>query len=360
MAHVMAKQPIDTNLSTNELSAPSDPLVLSVGQRLKQRRQQKGITIKQVSETLKIRTTHLQDLENDSLGDHDDDVNFVYQIGFVRNYAQILNLNDTDLVQQYRTQHRDKATNNALATPLTAASTRRVPKIFLSVMALIAVYGSHHAYTHPHVWMGWMAQTKQTLASLPKQSEPAAPTLLPLEKTDKNTEINTHAIDTNTIDTNSLANKAFDIFTEDSTELNTQTKSTLNIQNTPNTESPATQAPLPNTIPDSTTMDLSLPSQPAPSIPTAATIKTLSLQTIEPTWAQLKDQKGSVIWQKTLTTGYTCDLPCNQGCALTLGNAGGVMLCVNGKNTKPLGKSGDVIHRLTLDEASLTTYTNID
>ena len=61
---------------------------------------------------------------------------------------------------------------------------------------------------------------------------------------------------------------------------------------------------------------------------------------------------GILAFNDTLQTDSTRSFTANQEFSLIIGNAGGVMLRINGHDTKPLGKTGEVV-RLTIDENSL-------
>ena len=64
--------------------------------------------------------------------------------------------------------------------------------------------------------------------------------------------------------------------------------------------------------------------------------------------------RGSVI-EELIPAGATRQWTSDQRFVLTIGNAGGISLELNGRSLAPLGRSGVVVHRLVLPEGAQGT-----
>ncbi len=72
---------------------------MEIGNKLRETRLAKGLTLQDVEEATKIRVKYIDALEKDQF---DLLPGKVYVIAFLRNYARFLEINDDDLVQQYK------------------------------------------------------------------------------------------------------------------------------------------------------------------------------------------------------------------------------------------------------------------
>jgi hypothetical protein len=73
----------------------------------------------------------------------------------------------------------------------------------------------------------------------------------------------------------------------------------------------------------------------------------LRVQAREPTWIQVTID-GHLAKDLLLQPGQTAEWSAQTGFTVTLGNAGGVALTLNGHDLPALGKSGQVIRNLRL------------
>ena len=75
----------------------------SVGQRLRQARKKKQITLEAAEQLTKVKLKYLRALEEDH---YDQLPTEVYTLGFLRCYGEVLNLNTRKLLTQYQSEHR--------------------------------------------------------------------------------------------------------------------------------------------------------------------------------------------------------------------------------------------------------------
>ncbi len=85
--------------------------------------------------------------------------------------------------------------------------------------------------------------------------------------------------------------------------------------------------------------------------PAAARGITLTLEFSEDSWAKV-DADGKTILNGMVRRGETRRLLAHEGFRLTLGNAGGVRVSVDGRALEPLGVAGEVVRDLPLPAAS--------
>jgi transcriptional regulator with XRE-family HTH domain len=116
---------------------------VSAGQRLgdvlRQRRESKGITLEQAAEDTRIREKFLAALET---GDHHALPGAVYTKGFLRNYAEYLDLDSADLVALYtgeRSATPEPPRRYAPMKPVMRGGMYISPTIFVPVIVLAAV-----------------------------------------------------------------------------------------------------------------------------------------------------------------------------------------------------------------------------
>lgn len=72
---------------------------MGVGERLKEAREKKGLTLEAIEEETKIRKTYLEALENENFSVLPPKV---YAVGFLRRYAKTLGLDEEELVREFK------------------------------------------------------------------------------------------------------------------------------------------------------------------------------------------------------------------------------------------------------------------
>jgi len=78
--------------------------MIRVGQKLKEKRLEKGLTLEEVSQNTKIRTNFLFSIEK---GDYLKLPSVAYAQGFVRNYARYLGLNESQMMALFRREFNE-------------------------------------------------------------------------------------------------------------------------------------------------------------------------------------------------------------------------------------------------------------
>jgi hypothetical protein len=76
----------------------------------------------------------------------------------------------------------------------------------------------------------------------------------------------------------------------------------------------------------------------------------LLIKAVEPTWIRVQPDEGRAT-EELLPAGASREWSAERRFLVTIGNAGGVELALNGKVLPPLGPKGTVIQRLELPQA---------
>jgi cytoskeletal protein RodZ len=111
---------------------------------------------------------------------------------------------------------------------------------------------------------------------------------------------------------------------------------------------PEAKAPKPAASVPSQPISLTPPPPETPVAPSVAapTQSRLVARTTEPTWVRI--QTDARVVEELLPAGATREWVSDRRFVLTIGNAGGIRLELNGRLLPPLGDRGAVIHRLVL------------
>ncbi|HYC01664.1 MAG TPA: RodZ domain-containing protein [Azospirillaceae bacterium] len=78
------------------------------------------------------------------------------------------------------------------------------------------------------------------------------------------------------------------------------------------------------------------------------------IRAVEDSWVEVRDGKGTNWALRTLRAGDTFRAPAVQGLTLNTGNAGGIVVSVDGKDLPALGNKGQVVRNVQLDPERLT------
>lgn len=276
----------------------------NLGERFRQAREAKGLSLRQVEEATRIRREFLQALEEERSAELPDDV---YARGLVKNYATFLGLDPAEMVAAYR---RIAATGVSLLPspsamlnePLLSHIPRRRTGRWVGILFLVIAL----------IIGGWIAYSRFYLG--------AAPWRLPLSQRGE------APMPTLPIPTQGIATP---------------------LPPTP-TEAPSpTFTPLPTTAP-TLTLTPSVTTTPRPTemlSPTPASAQEgIIVEAIAEatTWIAVQVD-GQPAFTGTLRPGQTTQWVAQTSLSMRIGNAGGLRLRVNGVEVPPLGASGQVV-----------------
>lgn len=272
-----------------------------VGTMLRKTREAYGKSLPDVERVLRIRECQLAAIE---AGDISKLPGRVYAIGFVRTYAEYLGLDGGESVRLFKAQYMDAQPRETLEFAIPASDTK-IPSVWLAVF-LVVVLTAGSVY-----WMQTQQSDRSIVDDIP-----------PLES---NVEAQAPETEEATV--------------EAVEQVYGPSPQPIEAVAAPVDGGAAVIAPAPALVAD---------------VPVAEQ-NGLILKLIENSWVEIKDAQGKIIVSTVLKTGDQYFVPDNPGLTMSLGNAGGIEIVMNGRIMKPLGKTGDIRRDIPLDTDYLKT-----
>lgn len=268
-----------------------------VGGDLRLARERLGWTLPSVAAQLRIRLPFLEAIEEGRLGDLPGNA---YAVGFLRTYAGAVGLDPDEIARRFRAEAADVNRKTELSFPAPVPE-RGVPAgaVVLVGLVLVAV-----AYVGWYRLSGSNAPQVEVVQAIPDRLAPLAPP--------------------------TPSSKAAPV--------------------------PAVApSPLPVPILVPTISPLAVPApaaapaSAAPASPPAADGGRIVVRAKSEAWVQVRDKAGPVVFNRTMRAGEIWPVPNKPGLLLTVGNAGGTEVLVDGIATTSLGAEGVVRRDLPLD-----------
>lgn len=305
-----------------------------LGQRLRAAREAKGLTLVQAEEATRIRRDYLQALEEER---YDALPGAVYVRGFLRNYAAYLGLDAQATLAEYRAgggaasatavQHGAETGAPAgvqlpqvLDRPLLVPSRRSGHPVRTVLLALLAVLvlGAGAWYLYSRLVLDADPWPMQWIASRLDRSPTATP-----------------PPPTATPDAASTAAPRTPTQAVAATSTPTAT--------TPVSTPPATHTATPSPTRTRTAIPTATPAQPTPTpSPTLGEGFLVTLRVNALCYVRVV-LDGVMVLEKNLAVGEDQRWEPRQSLELRVGNAGGVVLAVNGVEQPPLGTGGEIV-----------------
>lgn len=312
----------DRRLHLRDVAATSDGQ--TVGQILRGRRESLGLDERSVATRLCIRRDLVVAIE---AGDHARLPGRAYALGFIRSYALLLGLDAQHVVTRFKaeTQSQDPASTEPMVFPDTVPAQRHMAYHLAGAAAMLAgiAYFVFQAFT-----AGPAEEPVAVVDAVnPVTVVDPAPAVLPRAPVAAAAVPAVPAIAAPAL---SPAPAAAD-------------------------SAAAVAAPV---------LAAALPVAQVPAAPVAATPRAsrITLKAREASYVEVKDPSftgpDSVLVARELASGESFDVPDRPGLVLLTGNAGGLQVAIDGRDTGPLGGRGQVIRRLVLDPAYFQSRPN--
>ena len=340
-----------------------------VGAMLKERRVQSGYEIADISQFLRIRQPHLRAIE---AGRFEDLPGPAYAAGFVRSYAEFLGLDGTDIGHRVQADILPAQAAAPLNMPQPEAETATPKAGILLVGATIALFAyggwyltSGHRHDIADLPAATQGEPAPTYASGRARGadEPAVSTAareaakLASERAEAGSQGPTPAPEAAIVPVSPLAAPAG------------QEAQPVVASNVP-VRAPTPVLPPPDSAPET---EVQFPPQPVQISPTTSTAMAaeppaaqampaaesgaaalgaarIVLKAKSDSWVEVRDpQSNSLLVARLLRAGDAYDVPDRPGLKLVTGNAGGLLVAVDGEAIPPLGKDGAVRRNITLD-----------
>ncbi len=301
-----------------------------VGAGLRSVRERLGWKLPEMAEGLRIRLPYLEAIERGDLGALPGPA---YQTGFIRTYAQSLGLDPDEILRRFRDAGSMGETHKAELKFLAPVPDRGVPAGAIALLGLVLVlagYGLWYLHTEKERRMAAAVPSVPVeLAPLAVPPKPQAPLAAPAA--------------TGTPHAATAAAPAATAAT---------TAATAAPATAATTAAPATAPAVAGAVPPAQPATAVSPAlaqmvQPA-TAPGATTDNGQVILAIADTWVQVSDPTGTILFSKVLHAGDSWPVPDEAGLTMTVGNAGGTEIAINGKAGAPLGATGAVLHNYAL------------
>jgi len=275
-----------------------------IGQYLKKQRIEKKLNLKKISKELMISYNLLKDIENDFFPDY---LDTVFIIGHIRTYSKYLNLDSNTIVNQFKIQisYDDSGAHKEISKPINSRSFVNFPKSFSFALFFIISFSFYYLFIDTNKQEHDFAMTPDLPENLQYNLEKISMDLS-LKKIS--------SIDQKKIDMLENHNPIF----KKIHNINTEIISSSSVI--------ASQKSMSRTDLDQ-----------------------VSLKFLNPTWIQLKDRDQKIIISKLMNQGEEYIYSLSNKYSLTAGNAGNIIILINGNVRGKAGNAGEVLESLIVD-----------
>ncbi len=296
----------------------NDALDLGIGAALRDARVARNLSLAEISALLRIREAHLEAIE---LEDFEQLPGNVYAIGFIRTYAQYLELNDGDLVMRFKAASVDSGIADMVFEE--EEETEQISgalKISMLVVGALVVYV---------LWLVAGAQddeiTVSAVVRAPVVEEPAAPVLAPGQSDATPSEAAREVPDAGSpVD---APNQAVDQGVDQAVD------------------QPVDQA-VDQGVDQTATASVSQ----SVEVPAASKVE---IRATRRTWMRLENAQGRVLFSSVIDEGEGFELPDDMNYILATRDAGALTYFVNNQAVAPVGRRGQILTNRNLKRADI-------
>lgn len=360
-----------------------------VGHSLRTVRERKGLTLADVSARIRVRKPHLEAIEH---GRFQELPGPVYVTGFLRAYADVLGLDPEHVVSSFQAESDVARQRRVLVFPIPRPE-HRTPRLWLIMFALVAAVAAYALWyryqenfrtgaelvkplpprmadllPNPAPIMAAprrpeapaIATTEPAaLATAPAAPSPAsatAPLPVPASVPGATPSVSQPAAPAGAAAPPVAQTSAAQASSLASSPASSAASSPASGQASaaPAVPSPATAAPA--------------PAASAANPPAAAAVAARPLGGVGPveiraeadSWIQVRGTGNEPVFTRLLLAGERYVVPAREGLKLATGNAGGLLILVNGKPVPRLGEPGEVRRGLPLDPEGLQASLRTD
>ena len=275
-----------------------------IGQYLKKQRIEKKLNLKKISKELMISYNLLKDVENDFFPDY---LDTIFIIGHIRAYSKYLKLDSNTIINQFKIQisYDDSGAHKEISKPINSRSFVNFPKSFSFALFFIISFSFYYLFIDTNKQEHDFAMTPDLPENLQYNLEKISMDLS-LKKIS--------SIDQKKIDMLENHNPIF----KKIHNINTEIISSSSVI--------ASQKSMSRTDLDQ-----------------------VSLKFLNPTWIQLKDRDQKIIISKLMNQGEEYIYSLSNKYSLTAGNAGNIIILINGNVRGKAGNAGEVLESLIVD-----------
>ena len=284
----------------------NDDFELGIGTALRDARVARNLSLAEVSALLRIREAHLEAIE---LEDFEQLPGNVYAIGFIRTYAQYLELNESDLIMRFKAASVESGMADMVFEEEETEQISGALKISLLVVGALVVYV---------LWLVAGTQNDGITVSTVVQT-PAAPVEAPAAPTPP-------AV---------VADEAVAASADAA-------------------EPPATPRASDGAAPAAATIEGPADVQPnAQLIDTTPAPSKVEIRATRRTWMRLENAQGRVLFSSVIDEGEGFELPDDMDYILATRDAGALTYFVNNQAVAPVGRRGQILTNRNLKRADI-------
>lgn len=365
-----ADGPIDGDEPPIIEERPRQPTAATVGALLAQTRSSFGQDIEEVSSALRIRPVFLRAIEESR---YQDLPGLTYGVGFVRSYAHYLGLDVNDCVERFKDEAAgiDRTPNLNFPTPVPEA---KVPTGAIILVSLLLAGLAYLVWTYVSRDGGFggsetaVAETAAPESPSAGASEAAttssgtAATATAAQSTATSGE-NGASEATGTTDATAAAGTAAgttaaaagtDTAAGTPAAGGGEGSANVSISDSAAAAAGGAVAGGAGTVLFTEAASASQPADPSVAgVGAAYSGPRVVLRATQDSWVQVRNASNESIFTRVLRAGDTYDVPDQPGLSLLTGNAGGLVIMVDGQEVPKLGRSGQVRRNVSLSPDSL-------
>jgi cytoskeleton protein RodZ len=365
-------------------ATPSDDDAASairVGQILAAERARLGISVQQAANTLRLRPSYLEAIEDGRL---EDLPGATYAAGFVRAYAEFLGLDAAEIIRRFKSETETLTRRTTLSFPSPVSEGRVPSRFILTASAVVAIF----IYA---VWHFFASGERSVVDAVPpvpaqiSQSPTEAPTQEaapdPVERAavvsgDEDVVNAAPAVEYGSSDTihtvwvprSEARAKKGSTPADEQAQASATTPPPANAtsENPTGASKTPPQAVRPNAGGETGAGSAGAPAttgqdaQAAPRRPAAPSAGEgrIVVRASADSWIEIRDDDGAVLVRRMLRAGDQYRVPNRAGLNLMTGNAGGIEISVDGQAWRRMGPAGAAHGSMPLDPDQLRSEAN--
>lgn len=338
------------------------PKKLKVGERLKAARLENGFSLEEVAAEVKIKTQHLEALEEGHYGDLP---SRTYALGFVRSYAHALGLPVDEMAEQCRQETAFQAPPRFAPISVPAAATENpLPSasiVLLCALLAFVIYVVGYAFFRPAVTSAPAPEQVLSTAPAPVAAPAAtvgAPSAAPAAAVPAAGPSAAEApkVEAPKVEAGPPSSPVPAVAPPPAPaeEDLPMPQDALSDDNPP-LEQPEIDTT--NVAPGLLQKEGATPLQKDPagtSVPPA--LSRIKLRATGDATVQIFDAFGKLIAERSIARGEAFYVPDKAGYTMATSNAGSVHVQIDGREMAPLGEDGEAMHNIPLNADSLLKY----
>lgn len=356
------------------------PAADTAGSMLRKAREEKGLSLQDVSNAIHLRVSQIRALEEHDLKQLP---GITYAVGFVRSYAKFLKLDSETLVLRFKAENGaagapkpelhfpEPIVEAKTPGPMIVGVSTILAVVLLVVWAIFSDGGNDAAEVAADAVppVETVVAASDTATSAEATPAPASPDAADAPAADTSATTTAAADTPATVDApKAIVTLPVEADAKDTAAKDTAVKAdkaasaTDDVQPPPATTGTAVPAEQATKSADDAKSETVKEDTAAKATADAATDEQIlvkqpkgrvMLVANESSWVQVSDSSGRVVFKKVLKKGEKYYVPDQRGMSIVTSNAGGFDVYVDGGKVANLGRSGDIVRGVALDPQSL-------